>query len=544
MARLPQPGGDAGNWGAILNDYLAQSHAADGMLKSGSVGASQLRDKSVTAAHIIDGSISTSHLTDNVQISLARADSAYQRPAEGVPLADLNRTDIDTAYASKSSLGFDVILEGDNPSADPVVYRDADVQAAFNSRRARLGPGVYHVSGQIRADSGCEVVLDGATIVSHYTSGRAIEQTGTTPDESVRDITSGATKGSSVLTTTTAGLDVGDWILATSGDKQENDTITDRFAAVLRQVTAVDITTITIDAPLYKDMTTSPRCVKVVLAPPMTIAGTGVIRAAVPASTKRALVRSILGHSPHLGPGVTLGPSGGPGFEPTHTVNALSEATFVDLIDNGANGNNGYAVNDGSASRNTRVLGGSATRVRHGYTTNNGAVETIHSGLGAGIYGEPEDAYVGGGFAVYESGHQAFDTHECGRRIVQEVIAINCQQGLVARAYDCTFIIKSIVSPTLYAAHVADSAVNTVIANLSVVGCRPGVPSGAAVLRLRAPVTLVSPNVYEAPPSPWQGVKAETDRECPVTIVGGGYIAGTVKATRQCRSQVWTDQRH
>lgn len=35
MPRLPNPGGDAGQWGAILNEYLEVSHAADGSLKDG-----------------------------------------------------------------------------------------------------------------------------------------------------------------------------------------------------------------------------------------------------------------------------------------------------------------------------------------------------------------------------------------------------------------------------------------------------------------------------------------------------------------------------
>lgn len=37
MARLPQVGGDSGNWGSILNEYLAQAHDSDGKLKSGAV---------------------------------------------------------------------------------------------------------------------------------------------------------------------------------------------------------------------------------------------------------------------------------------------------------------------------------------------------------------------------------------------------------------------------------------------------------------------------------------------------------------------------
>ncbi len=37
MARLPVPGGDSGNWGAILNQYLSVSHNADGTLKQSAI---------------------------------------------------------------------------------------------------------------------------------------------------------------------------------------------------------------------------------------------------------------------------------------------------------------------------------------------------------------------------------------------------------------------------------------------------------------------------------------------------------------------------
>ncbi len=60
MARLPQPGGDAGNWGDILNDYLSQIHQADGSLKDGSIPESALapsvQSKVNTASpHVHDG---------------------------------------------------------------------------------------------------------------------------------------------------------------------------------------------------------------------------------------------------------------------------------------------------------------------------------------------------------------------------------------------------------------------------------------------------------------------------------------------------------
>lgn len=48
MARLPQPGGDDGSWGSILNDYLAQAHNSDGTLKNNSVTAAQLAPNAVT----------------------------------------------------------------------------------------------------------------------------------------------------------------------------------------------------------------------------------------------------------------------------------------------------------------------------------------------------------------------------------------------------------------------------------------------------------------------------------------------------------------
>jgi hypothetical protein len=49
MARLPNPGGDDGQWGNILNDFLSQVHTGAGDIKAGAVGAGHLADASVTA---------------------------------------------------------------------------------------------------------------------------------------------------------------------------------------------------------------------------------------------------------------------------------------------------------------------------------------------------------------------------------------------------------------------------------------------------------------------------------------------------------------
>lgn len=47
MARLPQPGGDDGNWGTILNEYLGQVHNTDGTLKPNVVDSAALAPNAV-----------------------------------------------------------------------------------------------------------------------------------------------------------------------------------------------------------------------------------------------------------------------------------------------------------------------------------------------------------------------------------------------------------------------------------------------------------------------------------------------------------------
>ena len=48
MPRLPHPGGDQGNWGTILNDYLSQAHNTDGSLKPASVSTVNIQNNSIS----------------------------------------------------------------------------------------------------------------------------------------------------------------------------------------------------------------------------------------------------------------------------------------------------------------------------------------------------------------------------------------------------------------------------------------------------------------------------------------------------------------
>jgi len=68
VSRLPAPGSDRGTWGDVLNDYLSQTLAVDGTLKT----------DAVTTAALADTSVTLPKLTSQVQASLAKAETALQ----------------------------------------------------------------------------------------------------------------------------------------------------------------------------------------------------------------------------------------------------------------------------------------------------------------------------------------------------------------------------------------------------------------------------------------------------------------------------------
>lgn len=86
MARLPQPGGDSGNWGDILNEYLLVEHDGQGHLKPGVVGTSQIAANAVTAIHVADNILPQAKI-QNLSIDLA---AKYQKPADGIAKSDLS----------------------------------------------------------------------------------------------------------------------------------------------------------------------------------------------------------------------------------------------------------------------------------------------------------------------------------------------------------------------------------------------------------------------------------------------------------------------
>ena len=77
MARLPQPGGDSGNWGTILNDYLLASHNSDGSLKSSAVQAAGVGTFATQAALAQEVTDRTDAMTAHTSATDPHANSDY-----------------------------------------------------------------------------------------------------------------------------------------------------------------------------------------------------------------------------------------------------------------------------------------------------------------------------------------------------------------------------------------------------------------------------------------------------------------------------------
>lgn len=96
MARLPQPGGDEGDWGNVLNTFLTVSHNADGTLQNGSVNATTLGVGAVATAHLQNGSVTAAKLSatspaDGQVLGYSAGALSWTSPA-GTPLATSSTT--------------------------------------------------------------------------------------------------------------------------------------------------------------------------------------------------------------------------------------------------------------------------------------------------------------------------------------------------------------------------------------------------------------------------------------------------------------------
>jgi hypothetical protein len=134
MARLPQPGGDSGSWGSILNDYLAQVHNIDGTLKDNSVTAAALAPGAVTAAEIADGTVTEAKLDTAVQTKL--------NIGGGSGVASVN-THTGVVTLTKSDIGL-TNVDNTSDTSKPV---STAMQAALNTKASTSSLAAVALSG-------------------------------------------------------------------------------------------------------------------------------------------------------------------------------------------------------------------------------------------------------------------------------------------------------------------------------------------------------------------------------------------------------------
>lgn len=143
MARLPAPGGDNGNWGDILNEYLLKSHNPDGTLK----------DNSITSDVIASGSIQEASLSPAIQSKLNQAVPTWSS-LSGKPsvIAAGN-----TQAQARAAIG--AISSAEAGSVSPIAARYRPLQGVTATITSTVSPGLspaavtinwWEASGKVR----------------------------------------------------------------------------------------------------------------------------------------------------------------------------------------------------------------------------------------------------------------------------------------------------------------------------------------------------------------------------------------------------------
>lgn len=157
MARLPQPGGDEGNWGSILNDYLGQTHNTDGSLKANTVGSSQLQTNSVTNAALAADSVNATTIADGT-ITETQLDTSARTKLNSAPNALLlSGAQTAAGYKTFSDAVFSPVVRAVAPSSTNYMQVSGGV---FPSVAAVDGDGT--IKSQFISD-----VSSGSTLVDY-----------------------------------------------------------------------------------------------------------------------------------------------------------------------------------------------------------------------------------------------------------------------------------------------------------------------------------------------------------------------------------------
>lgn len=147
MSRLPTPGGDSGNWGDILNDFLGQAHNADGTLRSSAVN-NAVASGSITPAKLSQSYIPASE--KGIANGVAGLDSSGLVPSVQLPSMPKYRSATlvvaasDATSASKD--GADYVCDG---TGDEAEINTALAALPTNGGKLVLTEGTFNIASSI-----------------------------------------------------------------------------------------------------------------------------------------------------------------------------------------------------------------------------------------------------------------------------------------------------------------------------------------------------------------------------------------------------------
>lgn len=155
MARLPVPGGDDGQWGTILNDYLSQSLDTDGSLKDNIVVASNVADGALPQAKITDLTADLADKVDTTDVRLTPNQVGYY-PPQGYGFFTATEVPTSCHDVSSTGVGSVIIARIWIPAGNAIASASAFVQNA-----GTLGAG---------GTNGFAIYTDAGVLVDQTTS--------------------------------------------------------------------------------------------------------------------------------------------------------------------------------------------------------------------------------------------------------------------------------------------------------------------------------------------------------------------------------------
>lgn len=156
MVRLPQPGGDNGQWGQILNDYLSASLKSDGTIKDDVITASQIQDGSVTEAQLHSTVQTKLNQTAPTWTTLSGKPSVIAAGSTSVA----SRQAIDAATDDAAAIAAQPTGSNDTAALQALI----DAQFALGGGTVRLRAGKTYIVAGLVMKTGVHLDLNGSTL--------------------------------------------------------------------------------------------------------------------------------------------------------------------------------------------------------------------------------------------------------------------------------------------------------------------------------------------------------------------------------------------